>query len=124
MSDNMLHIFAPTRFDNVGAIVGDQMALLHLRNAISDAIDSGTGGAYLTQSDGEGYSLAVLLAGDMSRVCPTSTAEMPTRRAARQTIGMRALPRFLEAIQKSRSPLAAALQIPRFIPRRSGKASF
>lgn len=116
MSENTLHIFAPTRFDNVGAIVGDLLALLQLRNAISDAIDTGTGGTFLIQSNGEGFSLAVLHTEDMSKVRPTCRAEVPSRHTTQQTIGMRALPRFLEAIQKSRVPAKATLDIPRFLP--------
>lgn len=115
MSENVLHIFAPTRFDTVGALVGDHTALTRLRDAIIDAIESGTGGAYMLQSDGEGYSLAVLRANDMWRVCSPQPGEIATTRATRQTIGMRALPRFLEAIQKARPPLEAILDIPRFL---------
>jgi hypothetical protein len=121
MSANILHIFAPTRFDNVGAIVGDQTALRQLRNAISDAIDSGTGGTHLLQSNGEGYSLAVLQTADMSNVRPPFPGDVPTGQTTQQTIGMRALPRFLEAIQKSRAQLRPALIIPQFVPRPSSK---
>lgn len=120
MSENILHIFAPTRFDNVGAIVGDPMALLQLRNAINDAIDSGTGGTQLIQSNGEEYSLAVLQAADMSNVRPTYPADVSSRQTTQQTIGMRALPQFLEAIQKSRAPSRTAVHIPQFISRQSG----
>lgn len=122
MSEYMLHIFAPTRFDNVGAIVGDHAALRRLRDAINDAMSSGTGGTYLRQSDGEGYSLAVLEAADMTRVCPTFPVEAPTRNNTRQMVGMRALPRFLEAIQKSRRPVPTALAIPHFTPQRQARS--
>lgn len=121
MSEKMLHIFAPTRFDRVGAIVGDTAALQRLRDAITDAIHSGTGGAYLTQSDGDGYSLAIVEAEDMTRVCVTHSSEAATRHTTRQTVGMRALPRFLEAIQKSRPPSLEALAIPQFLTRGRGK---
>ena len=122
MSENSLHIFAPTRFDTVGAIVGDYAALTKLRDAITDAIDSGTGGVYMLHSDGDGYSLAVLRANDMGRVCSPQPGEVGTRRATRQTIGIRALPRFLEAIQKSRPPLQSFGDIPRFLSARIRKA--
>lgn len=124
MSEKMLHIFAPTRFDSVGAIVGDLIALNQLRDAITDAIDSGTGGTYLTQSDGEGYSLAVVMASDMSKVSPTFPSEVATQRATRQTVGMRALPRFLEAIQKSRRPALFDVDIPSFTAPRSRKSDW
>lgn len=122
MSEHMLHIFAPTSFDNVGAIVGDHAALRRLRDAINDAMSSGTGGTYLLQSDGEGYSLAVLEAGDMTRVCSTSRVDAPTRNNTRQMVGMRALPRFLEALQKSRRPAPSDLAVPHFLPRPQARA--
>ncbi|MBC7624475.1 MAG: hypothetical protein H7232_13935 [Aeromicrobium sp.] len=120
MNELILHLFAPTRFDRVGAIVGDTASLHRLRDAITDAIESGTGGAYLVQSDGTGYCLAILAAHDMARVCPPCAAEAVTQRATRQTVGMRALPGFLEAIQKSRPPLLTTLAIPRFTHPRLG----
>jgi hypothetical protein len=101
MSEHMLHILAPSRFDNVGAIVGDYVALHALRDAINDAILSGTGGTFLMQSDGEGYSLAIVQAPDMFPVCTTYAGEISPKRSKRETVGLRAMPRFMEAVRKS-----------------------
>lgn len=101
MSEHMLHILAPSRFDSIGAIVGDRSALVALREAITDAIDSGTGGTFLMQSDGEGYSLAILNAPDMFPVYTTYAGEVAPARSKRETVSLRALPRFMEAIRKS-----------------------
>lgn len=101
MSEHMLHILAPSRFDSVGAIVGDYVALNALREAINDAIYSGTGGTFLMQSDGEGYSLAVVQTPDMSPVCTTYAGEVSPARSKREKVSLRGLPRFLEAIRKS-----------------------
>ncbi len=116
MSEQMLHILAPARFDDVGAIVGDLIALRRLRDAIDDAIESGTGGTYLMQSDGEGYSLAVVQAKDMYPVCTAYAGEIAPRRSGRETVTIRGLPLFLDALQKSRPPVKAAFDIPRFLP--------
>lgn len=101
MSEHMLHILAPSRFDSVGAIVGDYVALHALRDAINDAIQSGTGGTFLMQSDGEGYSLAIVQAPDMFPVCTTYAGELSPKRSKRETVGLRAVPRFMEAVRKS-----------------------
>lgn len=101
MSEHMLHILAPSRFDNVAALVGDPTALLALRDALSDAIDSGSGGTFLMQSDGEGYSLAIVNAPDMFPVCTTYAGEVAPQRSKRETVSLRALPCFMEAVRKS-----------------------
>jgi hypothetical protein len=121
MSEHMLHILAPSRFDSIAAIVGDPTALRQLREAINDAIDSGTGGTYLIQSDGEGYSLAVVRANDMYPVCTTYAGDVAPVRSLRETVAMRALPRFLEAVQKSQPSVLASLDIPRFLPNCANK---
>ncbi|MES3021698.1 MAG: hypothetical protein V4857_08955 [Pseudomonadota bacterium] len=119
MSEHMLHILAPSWYDSIGAIVGDLTALRQLRDAINDAIDSGTGGVYLIQSDGEGYSLAVVQANDMYPVCTVYASDVEPQRSQRETVAMRALPNFLEAIQKSQQSALETLDIPRFFPERS-----
>jgi hypothetical protein len=102
MSNHMfLHILSPSRHDNIGAIVGDLTALRTLRDAINDAIESGTGGTFLMQSDGEGYSLAIVRAQDMSSVCTSYANEVAPMRSERETILLKAVPRFLDAIRKS-----------------------
>ncbi|WP_146204246.1 hypothetical protein [Massilia glaciei] len=122
MSEHMLHILAPSRFDRVAAIVGDLTALSQLRDAIADAIDSGTGGTYLVQSDGEGYSMAVVQAPDMSPVRTTYAGEVGPQRPKGEMVSMRGLPRFTEAIEKSKPPTLAKFQIPRFLPTQSKSA--
>lgn len=104
MSRQILHILAPARYDEIGALVGDLVALRELRAAIDDAIRSGTGGTFLSQSDGEGYALAVVLVPDMSPVCTSYAGEIAPRRSKRETVSMRGLPRFMEAIRKSCRP--------------------
>lgn len=101
MSEHMLHILGPSRYDSVAAIVGDPAALQALRDAINDAIRSGTGGTFLMQSDGEGYSVAVVRAPDMSPVCTTYAGEVAPVRSKREKISLRGLPRFMEAFRKS-----------------------
>lgn len=109
MSRQILHMLSPSRYDEVGALVGDLVALRELRAAIDDAIRTGTGGTYLTQSDGEGYALAVVLMPDMAPVCTAYAGEVAPRRSKRETVGIRGLPRFMEAIRKSQgmTPITA-----------------
>ena len=104
MSRNILHILAPARYDEIGALVGDMVALRELRAAIDDAIRSGVGGTFLSQSDGECYALAVVLVPDMAPVCTSYAGEISPRRSKRETVSMRGLPRFMEAIRKSYRP--------------------
>lgn len=101
MSEQMLHILGPSRHDDVAAIVGDLSALFALRDAVNDAIQSGTGGTFLAQSDGEGYALAIVRASDMGSVCTAYAGESTPVRSARETVPMRGLPHFIEAIRKS-----------------------
>lgn len=50
---------------------------------------------------GEGYSLAVVNAPDMFPICTTYAGEVAPARSKRETVSLRALPRFMEAIRKS-----------------------
>ena len=100
MSEHILHLLAPSRYDEVGAIVGDFVALRELRAAIDEAIQSGTGGSFPSQSDGEGYALAIVLVPDMAPVCTSYAGEINPMRSQRETVNMRALPCFMEAIRK------------------------
>lgn len=104
MSRNILHMLAPSRYDEVGALVGDLVALRELRAAIDDAIWTGAGGTILSQSDGEGYTLAVVLVPDMAPVCTSYAGEINPKRSKREMVSMRGLPRFMEAIRKSHRP--------------------
>jgi hypothetical protein len=113
MSEHMLHILAPARHDSVAAIVGELTALCQLRSAIDDAIRTGTGGTFLDQSDGEGYSLAIVRAADMNPVCTTYLGEVSPERSRRETVGIRSVPGFLDALRKAMPPVIATLDIPR-----------
>jgi len=104
MSEGMLHIIAPSRHENVGAVVGDLAALHALRNAIDDAITSGTGGVFLAQSDGEGYFLPVVRAYDMTHVFTAYAFEAWPVRSDREMVPMRAVHGMNEAIRKSVAP--------------------
>src|SRR5471032_1803266 len=101
MSEHMLHILAHSRREGNAAIVGDLCALHALRDAIDDAIRSGTGGAFLTQSDGEGYALAVLTTPDMQTVFTAYADEIAPVRSEREMVDPRNASRFMEAIEKS-----------------------
>ena len=114
MSERMLHLLAPSRYDDVAAIVGDSTALLRLRNSIDDALKSSTGGTFLFQSDGEGYSLAVVCVDDMYPVCTTYAGEISPERSRRETVSLRAVPHFLFALGKAKSAENAILNIPKF----------
>jgi hypothetical protein len=106
MSEQMLHILAPSRYDDVAAIVGDEPALRKLKAAVDEALRSGCGGAYLSQSDGEGYSLAIVQVPDMYPVCTTYAGEVSPARSRRETVGVRAVPHFIDALRKAGAPVA------------------
>ncbi|PIL38874.1 hypothetical protein CR103_15710 [Massilia psychrophila] len=109
----MLHMISPGRYDDVAAIVGDVEALLKLRNALDDAILTGTGGTFLFQSDGEGYSFAIVRVEDMYPVHTTYAGEINPVRSGRETVSLRGVPNFLQALCKA--ALLSALPIPRFL---------
>lgn len=113
MSNRMLHMLSPGRYDDVAAIVGDTEALLKLRKALDDAIVNGTGGTFLLQSDGEGYSIAVVRVEDMYPVHTTYAGEINPVRSGRETVSLRGVPNFLQALRKAAPP--CALPIPRFL---------
>jgi hypothetical protein len=112
MSEQMLHILAPSRFDDVAAIVGDASALWKLKAAVDEALRSGCGGAYLSQSDGEGYSLAIVQVSDMYPVCTTYAGEVSPARSKRETVGVRAVPHFIDALRKAGASLPTDLARP------------
>ena len=101
MSQYMLHIVAPSHRDDIAAIVGDLAALQALRDAVDDAIESGTGGASLTQSDGECYVLPVVRVADMAHVCTYYAFEYAPIRSERETVPVRAVRGMMEAIGKA-----------------------
>lgn len=101
MSELMLHILGPSRDDDVAALVGDLAALYALRDAVDEAIHSGSGGAFLAQSDGEGYALAVVRASDMTHVCTNYTNEIRPVRSERELVPLRAVHHMMEAVRKA-----------------------
>lgn len=101
MSERMLHIIAPSHYDDVAALIGDLAALLALRNAVDDAISSGTGGAFMAQSDGECYVLPVVRVENMTHVHTSYAAYGATVRSERETVPLRAVNGMMEAIRKS-----------------------
>lgn len=101
MSERMLHFMGPSRFDEIGAIVGDRVALLELRAAVDEAIATGAGGTFKFQSDGEPYALVVALEREMDHVHTAYAAERTRVRSLRETVPMRAVRQFNEGYRKA-----------------------
>lgn len=101
MSERMLHFMGPSRFDEIGAIVGDRVALLELRAAVDDAIATGAGGTIKFQSDGEPYALIVAMERDMSPVHTAYAAERTRVRSLRERVPLRAVRQFNEGYRKA-----------------------
>lgn len=101
MSERTLHLMSPARFDNVAAIVGDRIALQGLHHALAMALCSGSGGAYVFSSDGEGYSIAVALEPDMQFVHTSYSLEPEPLRSLRETVPLRAVKNFCPALGKA-----------------------
>ena len=101
MSERMLHFMGPSRWDEVGAIVGDRVALLELRAAVDTALRTGAGGTYSFQSDGEPYALVVALEQDMHPVHTAYAAEKPRGRSLRETVPMRTVANFNDGYRKA-----------------------
>jgi len=103
MSSFVLHIASAGRFDNRSTIAGDRTALLCLRDAIDDALLTGSGGAALYCSDGERHSVGIVRAEDMGDVCTTYAGESNPSRSKRETVHIKQLPYFLNAQWKADS---------------------
>ncbi|MBY0240636.1 MAG: hypothetical protein K2X55_15100 [Burkholderiaceae bacterium] len=101
MSAHILHLLSPTRWDSVGAIIGDRPALEGLRDALNSALETGAGGTFVYCSDGEGYALAVALENDMQAVHTAYAKETAPVRWVRETIPMRAVRNFKAAISQA-----------------------
>lgn len=101
MSERTLHIMSPERFDNVAAIVGDRTALRALHHALTMALCSGSGGAYVFSSDGEGFSIAVALEPDMECVHTSYAFEPDPLRSLRELVPLRAVKNFRPALGKA-----------------------
>lgn len=101
MSDYMLHIAGATRTTNCSVIVGDRAALIALRAALDDALQSGSGGAFLATSDGEHHAVAIVLTGDMYPVYTTYADEKNPCRSRRETIPVNKLLNYRAALAKA-----------------------
>lgn len=101
MSQHMLHILSPARWDTVAAIVGDRSALESLHQALTNALATGAGGAYLYSSDGEGYALAVAMEEDMYAVHTAYSGESKPRRSVRERVPMRGVANFQAAVNEA-----------------------
>lgn len=101
MSEHMLHILGPARWDSVAAIVGDRSALESLHLALTNALGKGAGGAYLYSSDGEGFALAVALEEDMYAVHTAYSGEAKPRRSVRERVPMRGVANFQAAVSEA-----------------------
>jgi hypothetical protein len=101
MSEQMLHLRAPGRWDGVATIVGDREALEALRRAVDAALATGSGGTALYSSDGEGYALAVALENEMCNVQTAYAGETAPVRALREVVPLYAVRHFTAALNKA-----------------------
>lgn len=101
MSEQMLHLRSPGRWEDIAGIVGDRAALLALRQAVDMALDTGAGGAFLFSSDGEGYALAVALEEHMWDVETAYADEVAPVRSLREVVPMHAVANFRPALHKA-----------------------
>lgn len=101
MSELMLHIQSPGRWDGVAGIVGDRDALQALREAPDDALATGSGGAFAYSSDGEGYALAVALQPTMYQVHTAYAGELSPERSLREMLPLRGVANFLPGYCKA-----------------------
>lgn len=101
MSKDMLHIRNPGRWDNVAAIIGDRRALEALQRAVDTALATGSGGAFLFSSDGEGYALAVAMEDNMEVVETAYAGELKPARSLRERVPMYAVQNFGVALRKA-----------------------
>lgn len=110
MSERTLHLMSPTRHDNIAAVVGDRLALEELRKAVDMALVTGSGGAFLFGSDGEGFSLAVVLEKDMHSVYTSYAQELFPSRSLRELVPLRAVRNFSCALEKALAEAKMAVQ--------------
>ncbi len=101
MSDYMLHIAGATRTTNCSVIVGDRAALAALGAALDDALQSGSGGAFLSTSDGEHHAVAVILCAEMYPVYTTYSNETNPARSKRETVPVNSLLNYRKALAKA-----------------------
>lgn len=101
MSNHILHMMSPARWDSVAAIVGDRAALEGLRDALAKALAQGAGGTYVYSSDGEGYALAIALESEMHSVYTAYAGEFKPKRSLREKTPIRAVANFQAAITEA-----------------------
>lgn len=106
MSQNMLHIVAANRMNNTSVIVGDRGALARLRDAIEQALFSGSGGARLFASDGEAHNIAVVFESNMYPVYTSYANEPAPARSRRETVPIEQLRHYEAAIGKANGAMA------------------
>lgn len=108
MSENLLHIASATRASNCSVIVGDRAGLRALREALNDALGTGSGGAFLSAADGEHHAVAVILTGDMYPVYTTYAGEINPARSKRERVPISKLLNYRAAIAKAHEMEPAA----------------
>lgn len=101
MSQNILHVVAATRMNNTSVIVGDKAALESLRDAIEQAMRTGSGGTRLFSSDGEPHRVAVVLQHNMYPVYTTYAFEAVPKRSRRETLPIDQLDNYALALEKA-----------------------
>lgn len=102
MSQNMLHIVAANRMNNISVIVGDRDALACLRDAIEQALVCGSGGASLLASDGEAHNIAVVFESNMYPVFTSYANEPAPARSRRETVPIGQLRHYPAALAKAK----------------------
>jgi len=101
MSQNILHVVASTRMNNMSVIIGDDAALGSLRDAIDQALSCGSGGTSLFSSDGEPHNVAVVSENNMYPVYTTYAFEAAPERSRRETVPIDQLRNYLNAVEKA-----------------------
>jgi hypothetical protein len=107
MSRNYLHVAAGTRYTNTSVIVGDHAALGKLRDAIEQALATGSGGARLSSSDGEDHRVAVVFENNMYPVYTSYAFEATPVRSRRETIPIDQLRNYADALKKAAAAIAS-----------------
>lgn len=108
MSEQMLNLRGPGRWDGVACMVGNRDALEALRDAITTAIDTGAGGATFYCSDGEEYVLAIALEDEMDTVQCAYNGELAPQRSLREIVPMYAVRNFPPALRKAQARFNAS----------------
>lgn len=105
MSQNYLHVMAGTRWDNTSVIAGDRAALVRLRDAIEQALNTGSGGTCLLSSDGEPHKVAVVFESNMYPVYTCYAQEAGPARSRREIVPITQLRNYADALAKAATAL-------------------